>query len=331
MLTYHLSAKEADAKKTDKEKIQGAWKVESVTMNGEEGPDAEQVKSGAWVIDAEKITVKVGGQNQESTYQIDSTVAPKTIDITSRVEGAEKGVTMLGIYSLDGRRAEILRKTRRRGPTDGIGQQGGRRNEVDRPQAKQEVRREPPPPHASNSMPGTEEDHRWLCHWGFTVISGLWLLRPKEDVRPPLATLSAPASSRPGEIVAGKPVQVSLANAKINHRESVVAADPIDPDAIVYRRYVFTGRRARRIKSWVTTPTTAVRPGNSRLNQKETFRKRKLIPPRRSGRTAQSIWPTNRILTPKSIGLATPTDGLSFSIRGRRGNLEPADKHSPIP
>jgi RNA polymerase sigma factor (sigma-70 family) len=110
VLTYHLSAKEADAKKTDKEKIQGAWKVESVTMNREEGPDAEQVKSGAWVIDAEKITVKVGGQNQESTYQIDSTVAPKTIDITSRVEGAEKGMTMLGIYSLDGDALKICAK-----------------------------------------------------------------------------------------------------------------------------------------------------------------------------------------------------------------------------
>jgi RNA polymerase sigma factor (sigma-70 family) len=101
MFAYHLQATEAEAKKTDKEKIQGEWKVESVTLNGKEPPDAEQVKSATWIIGAEKITVKAGDKNLESTYKIDPSVTPKTIDVTSKVEG-DKGRTMLGIYTLDG-------------------------------------------------------------------------------------------------------------------------------------------------------------------------------------------------------------------------------------
>jgi RNA polymerase sigma factor (sigma-70 family) len=98
-LFAHRSLTAEPAKKTDKENIQGVWKVASVKANGKESPDAELVKSATWTIGAEKVTVK-GDQERKSTYKIDFSVTPKTIDITSQVEGAEKGQTFRGIYSL---------------------------------------------------------------------------------------------------------------------------------------------------------------------------------------------------------------------------------------
>ncbi len=96
VFAFHLSAGEP-AKKADKEAIQGMWKVESMTADGKEPPDAEQVKSATWVIDAEKITVKVGDNNRESTYKLDSSAKPARIDVQSPAEG-----DFAGIYKLEG-------------------------------------------------------------------------------------------------------------------------------------------------------------------------------------------------------------------------------------
>ncbi|HEY7156721.1 MAG TPA: sigma-70 family RNA polymerase sigma factor [Gemmataceae bacterium] len=98
-LAYRLLAKEADAKKTDKERIQGTWKVDSAKANGEEpqGDEGDRIKGSTWTITAEKITVTFNGEDRVSTFMLDPAAKPKTIDVMTEKEG-----TFKGIYKLEG-------------------------------------------------------------------------------------------------------------------------------------------------------------------------------------------------------------------------------------
>ena len=100
---YHLLATEADAKKTDKDNIQGTWKVESVMMNGQDKDrKGELLKKSTFEIAADKMLVKFNEGNKPSTYTLDPAAKPKTIDITPQGEGDGKGETVPGIYKLEG-------------------------------------------------------------------------------------------------------------------------------------------------------------------------------------------------------------------------------------
>ncbi|HEY7311645.1 MAG TPA: sigma-70 family RNA polymerase sigma factor [Gemmataceae bacterium] len=96
---YHTLAREADAKKSDKEKIQGEWKVESAKVNGEEsqGAEGDRIKGATWTIAAEKITVTFNGEDRVATYKLDPAAKPKAIDVMTEKEG-----TFKGIYKLEG-------------------------------------------------------------------------------------------------------------------------------------------------------------------------------------------------------------------------------------
>jgi RNA polymerase sigma-70 factor (ECF subfamily) len=94
------AGKEAD-KKTDKEKLQGRWKLVSGEMGGKA---ADDLKEGTFVFKGDKVvTEKPDGMTHSSDYTIDPTKKPKTIDVTPR-EGpeGEKDKTFPGIYELDG-------------------------------------------------------------------------------------------------------------------------------------------------------------------------------------------------------------------------------------
>src|SRR5438105_924869 len=70
----------ADVKK-ELEKLQGTWKVESITVGGNKAPKEASDKI-TLVIAADKITVKDGDKNEEATIKIDPTKKPPTIDFT---------------------------------------------------------------------------------------------------------------------------------------------------------------------------------------------------------------------------------------------------------
>ncbi len=96
---YQLGATEDKAKKSDKETIQGEWKVDSAKANGQEpqGAEGDQIKGATWTISADKITVTFNGEDRVSTYTVDPTAKPKAIDVMSEKEG-----TFKGIYKLEG-------------------------------------------------------------------------------------------------------------------------------------------------------------------------------------------------------------------------------------
>jgi RNA polymerase sigma factor (sigma-70 family) len=125
---YHLLATEADAKKTDKDNIQGTWKVESVTMNGQDpkGDEGERVKKSTYEITADKMLVKFNDESRPSTYTLDPAAKPKMIDITYQGEGGGKGETMPAIYKLEGDTLTICcpcaRQTER--PTEFVSKEG---------------------------------------------------------------------------------------------------------------------------------------------------------------------------------------------------------------
>jgi uncharacterized protein (TIGR03067 family) len=102
--TYGIVAEGPAAKKTDKENIQGTWKVASAKLNGEEAPGAEgeRIKNSTVEFTGDKLLTKFPDVTRESTYKLDPTVSPKTIDITDQGEGGEEGKTTLAIYKLEG-------------------------------------------------------------------------------------------------------------------------------------------------------------------------------------------------------------------------------------
>ncbi|HEY7156720.1 MAG TPA: sigma-70 family RNA polymerase sigma factor [Gemmataceae bacterium] len=98
---YHLLATEADAKKTDAENIQGSWKVVSAKANGvEDDENVKSLKSGEFVISADKITIRIGDKLEELMYTIDPTTKPKTIDIVHVQDGGGEETTQ-AIYKLE--------------------------------------------------------------------------------------------------------------------------------------------------------------------------------------------------------------------------------------
>ncbi len=82
---------------TDKDKLQGTWKVVSLEQGGKKLPE-EQLKqiSLRLVFAGDRVTFKVPGQDQEGSYKIDSAQKPKHLDILLNNEKGE------GVYLLDG-------------------------------------------------------------------------------------------------------------------------------------------------------------------------------------------------------------------------------------
>ncbi len=108
-LTLVFGAAEAgqgDAK-SDMGPIQGGWKMVLVFINGEELP-ADQVRTGELTIEDDQYRAKLGAAASTSTIKIDSSKAPKEIDLTY-TEGNQKGKTVKGIYKVAGDDLTICR------------------------------------------------------------------------------------------------------------------------------------------------------------------------------------------------------------------------------
>ncbi len=91
----------ADAK--DKEKkaddpLAGTWKVSALVANGQE---REQAKGSTYTFADGKVTMKGQRGERVSTYKLDTSKKPATIDLTAQ-GGERNGQTTKGIYEVKG-------------------------------------------------------------------------------------------------------------------------------------------------------------------------------------------------------------------------------------
>jgi len=87
---------------TDKQRLQGAWQVTSLEMDGEKGP-AEAIKGLTYTFKGETLTIAPAepGSNSEFTVTLDPAKKPKRIELKIS-KGPGKGKTLPGIYDIKG-------------------------------------------------------------------------------------------------------------------------------------------------------------------------------------------------------------------------------------
>jgi len=92
----------ADEAKKDLEKFQGDWKAVSIQRDGESVAPEEELQQLTLIVKGNERLLKVGEEvRSRSTFKLDPTKKPRTIDITV-TEGPLKDRTVRGIYELDG-------------------------------------------------------------------------------------------------------------------------------------------------------------------------------------------------------------------------------------
>ncbi len=99
MLGASQPAKKDEAK-DPAELLQGGWSMVLLFTNGEETP-AELAKSGELVVVDDEYRPKLGATVEVTTFKLDATKSPKTIDFT-HTSGFSKGQIEKGIYKIDG-------------------------------------------------------------------------------------------------------------------------------------------------------------------------------------------------------------------------------------
>ena len=97
-------------KKTDLDHLQGAWTI--VSLEIEKQAMAPEMLAGASIVVKGRTFTTVGmGATYNGTVAIDTTKAPKTIDLTFTT-GPQKGTINPGIYELDGETWRLCLQTR---------------------------------------------------------------------------------------------------------------------------------------------------------------------------------------------------------------------------
>jgi len=100
-LTIALLAVGASAALAQEAGTDGSWTLVGGEADGKALPQ-EQIKDGKLILKVNRYNVKLAGEEAiKGTQKLDSTKAPKTIDITD-ASGPNKGKTCLGIYELKG-------------------------------------------------------------------------------------------------------------------------------------------------------------------------------------------------------------------------------------
>jgi RNA polymerase sigma factor (sigma-70 family) len=92
---------EAEAAKTDLDKLQGLWQAVALEANGNQAPE-EDVKAFRIRIKGNKIAFNPDTENREHTFTVDPKAKPKAMDLTPG-DGPAKGQKLpCAIYELDG-------------------------------------------------------------------------------------------------------------------------------------------------------------------------------------------------------------------------------------
>jgi uncharacterized protein (TIGR03067 family) len=94
-----------DKQKTKKETdpLTGTWKVESLVFDGQE---RDQAKGAFYIYQDGKVTQKSPRGERKSTYKIDTSKKPATIDMTAQ-GGQRDGMTSKGIFEVKGDELKI--------------------------------------------------------------------------------------------------------------------------------------------------------------------------------------------------------------------------------
>jgi uncharacterized protein (TIGR03067 family) len=87
-----------DAKKTDKDRIQGDWVAESWEMDGKKLP-ADELKNVTMKVEGNEWTVKFGDHFITGIHKLDESKSPKFFESTVSDEGSGN---ILGIYDVNG-------------------------------------------------------------------------------------------------------------------------------------------------------------------------------------------------------------------------------------
>jgi uncharacterized protein (TIGR03067 family) len=106
------SPEKPPAKSEDKEKLQGEWVMESRELRGQMKPTGYTltIKGDLWVLGIERQAAQKVKDESSTTFKIDQSKTPKTIDLTTpRINAVT--VTQ-GIYKLEGDRFTILQMGR---------------------------------------------------------------------------------------------------------------------------------------------------------------------------------------------------------------------------
>jgi uncharacterized protein (TIGR03067 family) len=85
---------------TDRDKLQGTWKVSAEVEDGRESPAARCGKV-RLVFAADKLLLKEGDEVQEAAFTLDATRTPRVIELVPAA-GPHKGKKLSGIYALEG-------------------------------------------------------------------------------------------------------------------------------------------------------------------------------------------------------------------------------------
>ncbi len=86
--------------KTAPDDLQGVWQAVDAECAGRQS-SVEQVEELQIVIKGDRLEIKPDGENRKTTFKIDASKFPKTIDLTV-ADGPNKGKVARGIYSLEG-------------------------------------------------------------------------------------------------------------------------------------------------------------------------------------------------------------------------------------
>ena len=93
--------------KKEADQLQGSWTMYAITRNGEEVPE-EFLFTGKLLIKGDTYKVSLNEQGTTATFKLDGDKTPKQIDLTY-TDGAQKGMTVKGIYVLDGETLKVCR------------------------------------------------------------------------------------------------------------------------------------------------------------------------------------------------------------------------------